>query len=91
MFHGSPQSRQFRNESELYLSAKTPSTAILGLPIEFGGVLQTGHSLADVEAILDAHYLGRTTGLAEAAMVKLEKAQGSGSGLRSAQSSRRKS
>jgi integrase len=34
----------------------------------------TGHSLADVEAILDAHYLGRTTTLAASGMAKLEKA-----------------
>lgn len=32
----------------------------------------TGHSLKDVEAILDAHYLGRDIQLAEAAMLKLE-------------------
>jgi hypothetical protein len=32
----------------------------------------TGHSLKDVEAILDAHYLGRGIQLAEAAMLKLE-------------------
>jgi integrase len=33
----------------------------------------TGHSLKDVEAILDAHYLGRDVKLAEAAVKKLEK------------------
>jgi len=33
----------------------------------------TGHSLKDVEAILDAHYLGRDEQLAEAAVLKLEK------------------
>jgi hypothetical protein len=33
----------------------------------------TGHSLKDVEAILDAHYLGRDVQLAEAAVLKLEK------------------
>jgi integrase len=33
----------------------------------------TGHSLADVEAILDAHYFGRTTELAVSGMAKLEK------------------
>jgi integrase len=33
----------------------------------------SGHSLADVEAILDAHYLGRTTMLAASGMAKLEK------------------
>jgi integrase len=33
----------------------------------------TGHSLADVEAILDAHYLGRTTKLAASGMKKMEK------------------
>ena len=32
----------------------------------------TGHSLKDVEAILDAHYLGRDVKLAEAAITKLE-------------------
>lgn len=32
----------------------------------------TGHSLRDVEAILDAHYLGRDTELAEIAVMKLE-------------------
>jgi integrase len=32
----------------------------------------TGHSLKDVEAILDAHYLGRDIHLAEAAVLKLE-------------------
>lgn len=33
----------------------------------------TGHSLKDVEAILDDHYLGRDIQLAEAAVLKLEK------------------
>jgi hypothetical protein len=33
----------------------------------------TGHSLADVEAILDAHYLGRTTALAMSGIAKLER------------------
>lgn len=32
----------------------------------------TGHSLKDVEAILDAHYLSRDRGMAESAIVKLE-------------------
>jgi hypothetical protein len=32
----------------------------------------TGHSLKDVEAILDTHYLGRDVQLAEAAVLKLE-------------------
>jgi integrase len=32
----------------------------------------TGHSLRDVEAILDAHYLGRDVKLAESAVMKLE-------------------
>lgn len=36
----------------------------------------TGHSLKDVEAILDAHYLGGRLELAEAAMVKLNAAFG---------------
>ena len=30
----------------------------------------TGHSLSDVEAILDAHYLGRDIQLAEAVLIK---------------------
>jgi integrase len=34
----------------------------------------TRHSLRDVEAILDAHYLGRTTKLAVSAVAKLERA-----------------
>ena len=33
----------------------------------------SGHSLKDVEAILDARYLGRDVQLAEAAVLKLEK------------------
>lgn len=33
----------------------------------------TRHSLKDVEAILNAHYLGRDIQLAEAAVLKLEK------------------
>jgi hypothetical protein len=33
----------------------------------------TGHSLKDVEANPDAHYLGRDIQLAEAAVLKLEK------------------
>jgi hypothetical protein len=33
----------------------------------------TGHSLKDVEAILDVRYLGRNIRLAEAAVLKLEK------------------
>jgi hypothetical protein len=32
----------------------------------------TGRSLKDVEAILDAHYLGRDIQLAQAAVLKLE-------------------
>src|SRR4029077_4291907 len=32
----------------------------------------TGHSLRDVEAILDTHYLGRDVKLAEIAVMKLE-------------------
>lgn len=32
----------------------------------------TRHSLKEVEAILDAHYLGRDIQLAEAAVLKLE-------------------
>lgn len=34
----------------------------------------TGHSVNDVEAILDAHYLGWTTKLAVPAVAKLERA-----------------
>ncbi len=33
----------------------------------------TGHSLADVESILDRHYLGRDVKLAESAVKKLER------------------
>ncbi|WP_353402756.1 tyrosine-type recombinase/integrase, partial [Pseudophaeobacter arcticus] len=33
----------------------------------------TGHSLKDVGAILDAHYLSRNTQLAESAIMKLER------------------
>lgn len=33
----------------------------------------TGHSLRDVEAILDAHYLGHDIQLAEAPVLRLEK------------------
>ena len=36
----------------------------------------TGHSLKDVEAILDAHYLGGTFELAEAAIKKLNSKYG---------------
>lgn len=36
----------------------------------------TGHSLKDVEAILQAHYLGGAVELAEAAIVKLDAAYG---------------
>ena len=32
----------------------------------------TGHSLRDVETILDAHYLGRDVKLAEIAIMRLE-------------------
>nr|WP_210256918.1 tyrosine-type recombinase/integrase [Bradyrhizobium symbiodeficiens] len=50
-------------------------TAVVRLAIAGASVPQiaavTGHSLKDVEAILDAHYLGRDIQLAEAA-VKLE-------------------
>jgi integrase len=42
----------------------------------------TGHALADVEAILDAHYLGRTTKLAVSAVAKLERANASKENLR---------
>jgi integrase len=51
-------------------------TAVLRLAIAGASVPQiaavTGHSLKDVEAILDAHYLGRDIQLAEAAVLKLE-------------------
>jgi hypothetical protein len=45
----------------------------------------TGHSLKDVEVILakhglDAHYLGRTTKLADSAVAKLERRGGQESG-----------
>jgi integrase len=43
----------------------------------------TGHSLADVEEILDAHYMGRTTKLAESSIAKLERAAGVGAGINS--------
>ena len=38
----------------------------------------TGHSLRDVESILEAHYLGGAVELAEQAIMKLEAAYGSG-------------
>ena len=51
-------------------------TAVVRLAIARATVPQiatfTGHSLKDVEAILDAHYLGRDIQLAEAAGLKLE-------------------
>jgi integrase len=51
-------------------------TAVVRLAIAGATVPQiatfTGHSLKDVEAILDAHYLGRDVQLAEAAVLKLE-------------------
>jgi integrase len=51
-------------------------TAVLRLAIAGATVPQiaavTGHSLKDVEAILDAHYLARDIQLAEAAVLKLE-------------------
>ena len=51
-------------------------TAVVRLAIAGATVPQiatfTGHSLKDVEAILDAHYLGRNIQLAEAAVLKLE-------------------
>ena len=51
-------------------------TAVVRLAIAGASVPQiaavTGHSLKDVEAILDAHYLGRDIHLAEAAVLKLE-------------------
>lgn len=36
----------------------------------------TGHNLRDVEAILDAHYLGRDVQLAENAIRKLDRTSG---------------
>jgi hypothetical protein len=51
-------------------------TAVVRLAIAGATVPQiatfTCHSLKDVEAILDAHYLGRDIQLAEAAVLKLE-------------------
>jgi integrase len=51
-------------------------TAVVRLAIAGASVPQiaavTGHSLKDVEAILDAHYLGRDIQLAEVAVLKLE-------------------
>jgi integrase len=51
-------------------------TAVVRLAIADATVPQiaifTGHSLRDVEAILDAHYLGRDIQLAEAAVLRLE-------------------
>ena len=51
-------------------------TAVVRLAIAGATVPQiatfTGHSLRDVEAILDAHYLGRDIELAEQAVLKLE-------------------
>jgi integrase len=51
-------------------------TAVVRLAIAGASVPQiaavTGHSLKDVEAILDAHYRGRDIQLAEAAVLKLE-------------------
>jgi integrase len=51
-------------------------TAVVRLAIAGATVPQiatfTGHSLKDVEAILDAHYLGHDIQLAEAAVLKLE-------------------
>lgn len=51
-------------------------TAVVRLAIAGATVPQiaavTGHALKDVEAILDAHYLGRDIQLAEAAVLKLE-------------------
>ena len=45
----------------------------------------TGHSLRDVETILDTHYLGRSTGLAAAAIARLESHRaGTGSANRAA-------
>jgi hypothetical protein len=40
---------------------------------EIAGV--TGHSLMDVASILDGHYLGQRTALAEAVIRKLEKSE----------------
>ncbi len=45
----------------------------------------TGHALKEVESILDSHYLGRTTGLAKAAVERLESHRtGTGSANRTA-------
>ena len=48
------------------------ATAGASVP-EIAGV--TGHSLTDVASILDRHYLGERTALAEAAIRKLEKSE----------------
>jgi hypothetical protein len=45
--------------------------AIAGAPVPQIATF-TGHSLRDVESILDSHYLGRDIQLAEAAVLKLE-------------------
>jgi integrase len=51
-------------------------TAVVRLAIAGTSVSQiaavTGHSLKDVEAILNAHYLGRDIQLADAALLMLE-------------------
>jgi hypothetical protein len=47
---------------------RLPSSAYDGARI----ATSTGHSLRDVEAILDAHYFGRDVNLAEIAIMKLE-------------------
>ncbi|SHO65855.1 Phage integrase family protein [Pseudoxanthobacter soli DSM 19599] len=51
-------------------------TAITRLAVAGGTVPEiaalTGHTLKDVESILDAHYLSRGSGLAESAIIKLE-------------------
>jgi hypothetical protein len=57
---------------------KTTRTAVTRLALAQCTVPQiaaiTGHSLKDVEAILEAHYLGGTIELAEAAITKLNAA-----------------
>ena len=57
----SSRSRRILNELVGIAGATVPQIATF-----------TGHSLKDVEAILDAHYLGRDIQLAEAAVPKLE-------------------
>jgi hypothetical protein len=62
---------------DLLFFANTTRNPVVRLALAEATVPQiatfTGHSLKDVEPILDAHYLGRDVKLAEAAVLKLEK------------------